>query len=192
MSKSLQNPSSGSVEKKVRGVADSTAHGQQAGVRQQSESFDRAVRLFHAGKFQDAVLIFEQVATGPVREVAHAASLHARMCRRRIEVPHLELKTPDDHYNYAIALINQRNLAPAEAHLREALGQAPDADHLYYALALCRGLGGDLNGAWSNLKRAIVLQPRNAVLARNDPDFAELARQSPLRELLHSEKTHPA
>jgi hypothetical protein len=39
------------------------------------------------------------------------------------------------------------------------------------------------------MRRAIKLQPRNLVVARNDPDFAEIGQRSPLQELLYPEKT---
>ena len=82
-----------------------------------------------------------------------------------------------------------RRIEAAEQHLREALAQAPDNDHLYYVLALCRGWGGDLEGACAHMRRAIELQPRNRIVARNDPDFAEIGQRPPLQELLYPEKT---
>ena len=61
----------------------------------------------------------------------------------------------------------------------------PDADHILYTMALCCGLAGDGNGACENLKRAIDLEPRNRILARQDPEFSALASQLPgLRALL--------
>jgi hypothetical protein len=46
-------------------------------------------------------------------------------------------------------------------------------------------MAGDGDGACENLKRAIAIEPRNKVLARQDPEFLVLAQQIPdLRELL--------
>ena len=154
----------------------------------QAASFEAAIREFHAGHYRAALALFEQAATGPVREVAHSARLHARMCASRLAKPQLSLQSPDEHYDYAIALINERRLEQAERHLLQALAQTPKADHLFYALALCRGLAGDLEAAYHNLRRAIELQPKNRVTARNDPDFAEIARVSPILELLYPER----
>jgi hypothetical protein len=36
--------------------------------------------------------------------------------------------------------------------------------------------------------RAIEIEPANRIAARNDSDFQSLARQSPIKELLHVEK----
>jgi len=154
----------------------------------QTGLYDQAVRAFQSGGYASALSLFEQAATGPLREMAHSARLHARMCAKRLARPDMSLRTPDEHYDYAIALINERRLEQAERHLLLAIAQTPKADHLFYALALCRGLAGDLQGAHGNLKRAIELSPRNRLAARNDPDFAEIGQLSPLAELLYPER----
>ena len=153
--------------------------------RGQPQIFEDAVKLLHAGDFVRAKALFEQVASGPVREIAHAARVHARMCEHRMAKADPVLKSPEDHYNFAITLMNQRSLEAAEQHLRQALQMASDGDHLHYALALCRGLRGDVDGASKHLKRAIELQPRNRLMARNDPDFVELSHHRALNQLLY-------
>lgn len=150
--------------------------------------FEQAARLFHNGDFGAAMTLYERAAAGPLREMAHSAALHARMCAKRLARPEMSLRTADEHYDYAVALINERKLEQAERHLLLAIAQTPKADHLFYALALCRGLAGDLPGAHGNLKRAIELQPRNRAAAKNDPDFAEIAQLSPIAELLYPER----
>lgn len=154
----------------------------------QYECFEEGVRLFHARKFREARKLFQEAVAGPKREIGHKAQLHVQMCERRLDETTLVLNTADDHYNYAITLINARNLAPAQKHLQAALELEPEADHAYYAMALCRGLSGDLNGAYENLKRAIDLQPCNRVTARQDADFAGICNQPPLNRLLFPDK----
>jgi tetratricopeptide (TPR) repeat protein len=151
---------------------------------EQSKYYEKAIQHFHATDFAKAKALFEKAGEGPVREVAHAARLHARMCEQRLARPAPALRTLEDYYNYSIALMNRGELDSAEEHLRRALAQDPAADHIYYALALCRGLKGDFEGASAHLKRAIELQPRNRMIARNDPDFAEISHHPALRELL--------
>jgi tetratricopeptide (TPR) repeat protein len=154
----------------------------------QLKSFEQGIKLLHAGKFNEAKPLFAQAAAGPNREMAHNADLHVRMCDRRLEKPALEFRTVEDRYNYAIAMINVRNLPAAVEQLQAALRLDPRADHVHYGLALCRGLSGDLAGAYENLKRAIELNPRNRLAARQDADFSGISNQSPLRELLYPEK----
>lgn len=146
------------------------------------------MRLFHTRNFRGARDLFRNATQGADRGIAHRAELHVRMCERRLEEPVLVLRTAEEHYNYAVTMINTRNLDVARQHLMSALAQEPRADHVYYALALCDGLSGDLQGAYENLKRAIDLQPSNRISARQDTDFASIANQPPLDRLLFPER----
>lgn len=157
-------------------------------VREQAEAFDRAIALFHARKYAAARDLFGAASGGPAREIAHSARLRAQMCARRIEKFEPALSTPEEHYNYAVALINARKLQEAERHLQQAVAHAPGADHIHYALALCRGLAGDAQGAYHHLRRAIEIHGRNRAAARNDPDFAAIGKVSPVFELLYPER----
>ena len=178
------------AEPRVESAATSPAPA--ARLESQSDLFDRAAALFQQRNYAAALVLFEQAALGPVQEVAHSARLRASMCRRRTTRSDVQLGTVEEHYNYAVVLINERNLSQAEKHLVLALAQAPQADYLFYALALARGLAGDLQAAHSYLRRSIELDSRNRIAARNDPDFAGIARLSPIAELLYPERTGTA
>ncbi len=154
----------------------------------QMEHFQEGMRRFHAREFQRAGESFRAALDGPDRAVSHRAGVHARMCASRLESAGVVLSTPDEHYNYGVTLMNSRDLAGAQKHLRAALDADPAADHVLYALAACQSLGGDLPGAYENLKRAIELQPRNRLAARQDPDFAALAEHQALARLLYPDK----
>ena len=166
----------------------SGAAAQPAKDRDQLASFEAAVHLFNARKYEEARELFRAALAGPHLGISHKSELHIRMCNQRLEKPAVVLNSPEEHYDYAVALINSRDLAAAQHHLEQALALDSGADHVYYALALCRGLSGDLQGAYDNLKRAIDLQPRNRIAARQDADFAALANQPPLDRLLYPEK----
>jgi tetratricopeptide (TPR) repeat protein len=178
-----------STGKETRAAPEGAAPAEAMDGAEQARAFEAAITLFHRARFASAKELFEKAARGPSREMSHTALLHSRMCDRRIAGAAQTPKTAEEHYNYAVALMNQRRIEAAEQHLRQALAEAPDNDHLYYVLALCRGLGGDLAGACVHMRRAIELQPRNRIMARNDPDFAEIGQQPPLQELLYPEKT---
>jgi len=158
-----------------------------AGSRQLT-SFEAAMKLFHARKLKEAREMFRAAAEGPERDVAQRARLHVAMCDRRLEQPAVHLRSAEDYYNYSVALLNTRNAAEARIHLEKALEISPRADHIHYALALARAMGGDPMGAYESLKRAIELEPRNRIIARQDADFAPLASQPPFDGLLYPEK----
>jgi len=154
----------------------------------QSESFEEAMRLFHARDFAGALALFEKSAEGPNREMAHASRLHARMCSQRLGKLIPELRSAEDVYHYVTGLISQRKLGEAERQLRQAMDGSQDKDFLHYAMSLVRGLQGDLNSAAKHMEQAIRLDPKNRMIARTDQDFLEFGRHSPLRELVFGEK----
>ncbi len=154
----------------------------------QLAAFEAAMRLFHARELGEARVLFQQAATGAERDVAQRAQLHIAMCNRRLQQTTVSFGTAEEYYNYGVALINARSLTEARTHLEKALEIAPESDHIHYALALAQALSGDLAGAHENLRRAIELEPRNRLIARQDADFAPLAHQAVFRSLLYPEK----
>jgi tetratricopeptide (TPR) repeat protein len=154
----------------------------------QLSSFEAAMKLFHARKLKEARDLFQTTAEGPERDVAQRARLHIAMCDRRLQQATVTLKTAEDYYNYGVALMNARNIAEARTHLEKALAMAPGTDHIHYAVAAAQALSGDPASAHENLKRAIELEPRNRIIARQDTDFAQVANQPPFDVLLYPEK----
>jgi tetratricopeptide (TPR) repeat protein len=157
-------------------------------VKAQLAAFERGVALLHKRNYREARDLFDRATQGPNREIASKAAVHIRICESRLSAPLPQPKTPEAHYNYAIALINLRNLDPARRHLAAALEMEPRADHVHYALAVCLALSGDASGAYDSLKRAIEIQPRNRMVAREDSDFDVVANQPRFIRLLYPER----
>src|SRR5664279_3934550 len=143
----------------------------------QLAAFEAAMKLFHARQLSEARVLFQQAATGAERDVAQRAQLHIAMCDRRLQQTLVSFGTAEECYNYGVALINARNYSEACSHLEKALVLAPGSDHIHYALALAQALSGNLPAAHENLCRAIELEPRNRLMARQDADFAPLANE---------------
>lgn len=154
----------------------------------QLKNYEQAVQLFSQRKLAEARACFLEVAKGPAPHISDKARSYAQVCERRTNGIQIKPATGEDHFNYGVERLNARDFELAKFHLGRALSLQPDADHVLYTLALCCGLAGDGNGACENLKRAIDLEPRNRILARQDPEFAALASQFPgLRALLVAE-----
>lgn len=184
VSKSQKTQETGrSTTAPARAAADS-----QPNAQKQLAAFESAMKHFHARKFKEARDLFLTAAQGPERDVAHRAQLHVTMCERRLEQTIVKLQTAEDYYNYGIALLNTRKIEDARTHLEQALAMTPDGDHIFYALAAAQALSGDAAGAHDHLKRAIELEPKNRLMARQDADFASLSSQAPFQALLYPEK----
>jgi tetratricopeptide (TPR) repeat protein len=154
----------------------------------QLKNYEQAIQLFSQRKLAEARVCFLEVAKGPAPHISDKARSYAQVCERRTNGIQVKLSTAEDHFNYGVERLNARDVELARFHLGRALSLQPDADHILFTMALCCGLAGDGNGACENLKRAIDLEPRNRILARQDPEFAALASQFPgLRTLLVTE-----
>src|SRR6266566_7095748 len=158
-----------------------------AEAKTQYTAFERGIALLHKRSFRDAKEMFEKARRGPSAGIAVNATTHVRMCERRLAAPAPEPKSAEERYNYAIALINLRNLEPARRHLATALEMEPRADHLHYAMGVCLALSGDPHGAYDSLRRAIELQPRNRMVARQDSDLEGISHQPLFNRLLYPE-----
>jgi hypothetical protein len=157
-------------------------------VEVQLKNYEQAIQLFSQRKLAEARVRFIEVAKGPAPHISDKARSYVQVCERRTIGIQVKLSTAEDHFNYGVERLNARDVELAKFHLGRALSLQPDADHVLFTLALCCGLAGDGNGACENLKRAIDLEPRNRILARQDPEFAALASQFPgLRALLVTE-----
>lgn len=156
--------------------------------RQAVEQYEAGIRLFQQHKFEKARTMFEKAMAGPSPELTERARVHFNICVQRLERHAAPIRTPEDHYNVAVAMINAGRLSEAEQHLNKALKLTPRADHVYYALAAVQSLKGDIESALDNLKTAIDLEPRNRYLARNDRDFTALTEDPRFADLAYPEK----
>jgi tetratricopeptide (TPR) repeat protein len=154
----------------------------------QLADFEAASKLFHARKFREARELFLAAAAGPERDVAHRAGLHAAMCNQRLEQREVRCQTAEEHYNYGIALLNTRQSREAASYLERGLQMAPDSDHIHYALAVAHTLLGDAHRAHEHLRRSIELEPKNRLMARQDPDLGSVVTQPQFQALLYPEK----
>jgi tetratricopeptide (TPR) repeat protein len=151
----------------------------------QLRRYEEAYRLFRAQDYAQAKTAFELAIEGPQRELTHNARLHVAMCERRLQSAPAEFTTAEENYNYAIARLNARELPSARRYFDAAFAMAPNGDHILYGLALCCGLAGDYQGCYENLKRAIDLQPKNRLIARQDPDFNTIVQHPVFHQLLY-------
>ncbi|HEX4278334.1 MAG TPA: hypothetical protein VHZ74_23425, partial [Bryobacteraceae bacterium] len=145
----------------------------------QFKAYEQGVQFFSQRKLKEARERFVEAAEGPAHHISDKARSYTQVCERRMSTVEVKLSSAEDHFNYGVERLNARDVDLAKHHLGRALSMAPHADHVLYTLALCCGIAGDGNGACENLKRAIDLEPRNRILARQDPEFSALVVQFP-------------
>ncbi len=146
------------------------------------------MRLFQEQKFEKSKALFEKVVANGWLEMADRARIYLNACNQRLERQAAQARTPEEHYNLAVTLINAGKLDEAEPHLQKTLKAQPRADYAYFALAALQALKGDIESSLGSLKMAIEIEPRNRYLVRSDPDFAALTEDPRFADLAYPEK----
>jgi tetratricopeptide (TPR) repeat protein len=158
-------------------------------VEQQLKTFEEGLQLFQQQKFLKAKLLFEKVVSGPNREFADRARVHVRISEQRLQRTETPTpRSPEDHYQHGVAMMNMGRWDEAREHLLRARKLAPKADYVIYAMAALDCLTGEAESAMENLKVAIQLRPENRYHARNDEDFAFLQEDPRFTELLYPDR----
>lgn len=156
--------------------------------------FTQAVQNYEAGltamqshKFDKAKAFLTKVLEGPSKELADRARLHLNTCNQQLGRGSNTFKTPEEHYDYAVSLMNSGDYDGSRGHLEKLFKQHPKADYAVYGLAVLDALTGRIEDCLRNLQQAIRLNPANRYQARNDSDFSQMADDPRFTELLYPE-----
>ncbi len=161
--------------------------------------FAQAVQNYEAGlkalqqhKFERAQGYLAKVVSGGPRELADRALMHLNTCTQQLSHGPTSFKTPAEHYDYAVSLLNDGDYDNARIHLDKIMKQAPQADFAWYGMALLECKVGGVEGVLRHLEQAIKLNAANRFQARNDSDFFKMQDDPRFTELLYPEYTAPA
>jgi tetratricopeptide (TPR) repeat protein len=151
------------------------------------QAYQDGLRALQEHKFDRAKNLFQKVVSGGVRELADRAKVHLSACIQHLEQASTVFRSPEEHYDYAVSLVNLGDYVSAREHLEKILKQAPKADYAWYGTAVLDCLTGHFENALKALREAIQLNPANRFQARNDSDFNNLADDPRFTELLYPE-----
>jgi tetratricopeptide (TPR) repeat protein len=149
------------------------------------QSYEAGLRALQEHKFEKAKASLQKVLTGPSRALADRASIHIHTCDQHLEKPSLQFKTSEEHFDYAISLMNTGDYVAAREHMERLLKQNPKADYVLYGLAALSCVTGHVEEALKSLDEAIRLNTALRFQARNDSDFQNLAEDPRFTELLY-------
>ncbi len=91
----------------------------------------------------------------------------------------------EEHYDYAVSLMNVGDYVTAREHIEKLLKQAPKTDFVVYGLAALDCLTGHVEDSLRHLDEALRLNAGLRFQARNDSDFQNLAEDPRFTELLY-------
>jgi len=171
------------------GIPTSDRKAEEARMAQALQSYEQALKQMQVQKFDKAKPLFEKViATGP-REFADRAKVHLNICEQQLSRQQTTFKTPEEHYDYSVSLMNMGDFVGAREHFEALTREQPDLDFVWYGLAVLDCLTGRTNQSLENLATSIRLNPQTRFQARNDSDFRNMADDPRFTELLYPEGT---
>jgi len=154
-------------------------------VTQARQAFETGVRAMQEHKFDKARTSFEKVLESPT-EFAASARVYLAACSRQTDRPTgQQFKTPEEHFDYAVSLMNDGDYIGAREHLDKILKQNPKSDFAIYGLAALECLTGKVEDSLKRLEEALRINPAMRFQARNDSDFQNLAEDPRFTELLY-------
>jgi tetratricopeptide (TPR) repeat protein len=149
------------------------------------QSYESGLRALQEHKFEKAKGHLQKVLSGPNKSLVDRAQVHILTCDKNLKEPSLQFKTPEEHYDYAVSLINVGDYVTAREHLDKLLRQNPKAEFVLYGLAALHCLTGHVEESLKTLNEAIEVKPGLRFQARNDTDFQNLAEDPRFTELLY-------
>jgi len=149
------------------------------------QAYEGGLRAMQEHKYDKAKPLLQKVVTGANRELADRAAVHLNACNQQMERGATQFKTAEEHYDYAVSLMNVGDYVGAREHIEKLSKQVPKADYVAYGLAALDCLTGHLEDSLRNLSRAVGLNPALRFQARNDSDFQNLSEDPRFTELLY-------
>jgi len=153
------------------------------------QNYEAGLRLMQERKFERAKAVFQKVAAGPSKELAERVAVHLNAIQQALARTSTNFKSSEEHYDYAVALMNQGDYDGAREHLEKMAKQQPKSDYVWYGLAALNALQGRAEEAMKHLSEAIRLNPGSRIQARNDSDFQNMLDDPRFTELLYPENT---
>jgi tetratricopeptide (TPR) repeat protein len=151
------------------------------------QAYQDGLRALQERKFERAKTLFQKVVSSGMREIADRAKVHLNTCAQHLQQTATAFRTPEEHYDYAVSLINVGDYVAAREHLEKILKLTAKVDYAWYGMAVLDCLTGHFEEALRELGEAIALNAANRYQARNDSDFNNLADDPRFTELLYPE-----
>jgi tetratricopeptide (TPR) repeat protein len=162
---------------------------EEPGFTQAVQNYEAAVKAMQEHKFDKAKGLLEKILAAGQRELMDRARVHLNLCNQQLSATTTSFKTHEEHFDYAVSLLNGGQFDQARSHIEKILKTNPKADFAHYGMAVVDCLTGQVESSLKNLGESIRLNPQNRFQARNDSDFQNMADDPRFTELLYPEPT---
>src|SRR5437763_13550250 len=81
------------------------------------QNYEAGLRAMQEHKFDKAKGHLQKVIAGPSKELADRGKVHINTCNQHLERSTNQFKTSEEHYDYAVSLMNVGDYVTAREHL---------------------------------------------------------------------------
>jgi tetratricopeptide (TPR) repeat protein len=166
-----------------------TGEKEDPGFAQAVQNYEAGLKAMQEHKFEKAKALLEKVLASGTGLLADRARMHLSSCNQQLSNGATTFKTDEEHFDYAVSLMNSGHFDDARTHMEKILKHNGQADFAFYGLAVVDCLTGQVESSLKHLSDAIRLNPHNRYQARNDSDFQGMADDPRFTELLYPEPT---
>jgi tetratricopeptide (TPR) repeat protein len=183
----MVKPTSGKMLEMKKPVKQKSTPTHDPAFAQAVQNYEQGLRFLQERKFDKAKALFQKIISGGPKELADRACVHLNACNQQLARNAVSFKTPEEHYDYVVSLMNVGDYVTAREHLEQLVGKHTKLDYIWYGYAVLECLTGHVEDSLKKLNQAIQLNPANRFQARSDTDFNNMADDPRFTELLYPE-----
>ncbi len=98
------------------------------GFAQAVQNYEAAVKAMQEHKFDKAKGLLEKILAAGNRELMDRARVHLNLCNQQLAGSATSFKTHEEHFDYAVSLMNGGQFDQARTHIEKILKTNPKAD----------------------------------------------------------------
>lgn len=151
------------------------------------KQYEEAVTYMQRGNYTAAHPALEKLLKVAPPQLTDRIRMYLSACIAQATKAPAQFASPEEQYDYAISLLNNRDFDDAREHLQEIIAGQQNADYAFYGLAVLASITGDSQSCLEKLTEAIRLNGINRIHARSDSDFQHMADDPRFTELLYPE-----
>src|SRR5579872_1673391 len=104
------------------------------------QNYEAALKAMQAHKFDRAVGYLEKILAVPGIELADRARVYLQQCKQQLAKQSTSFKTAEEHYDFAVSLMNSGDFDTARSHMEKLLKQNPKSGFIHYGMAALNAL----------------------------------------------------
>jgi tetratricopeptide (TPR) repeat protein len=149
------------------------------------KQFETAVKLVNSKNYTEAEEMLKKIIEDSphVGDVVQRAGDYLNICESQRTRSQSAPKDSESKYLYSIFYLNNGDFKEAEKYLISAAGKTWQSKHLYL-MALIQFAKEDIESGLDYLKKAIKKNPKNRILAYNNPELFPLHKNPEFKKIV--------